>query len=174
MHFSTKQKQTHRQSRPVAAKGRRGWGEERVSRHKLVHTASKDMPAAQHRELSSVSCDKSQRKRMWKKCETHTDVKWKSLSRVRLFAIPWTVQPMEFSRLPEWLLEWGAFPFSRGSSQPRERTQVSRIAERFFTSWTTREATREDTHTHIHKKLNHFAVQQKLTSHCKSTILKFF
>ena len=93
MHFSTKQKQTHRQSRPVAAKGRRGWGEERVSRHKLVHTASKDMPAAQHRELSSVSCDKSQRKRMWKKCETHTDVKWKSLSHVRLFVIPWTVQP---------------------------------------------------------------------------------
>ena len=25
-------------------------------------------------------------------------------------------------------LEWVAFPFSRGSSQPRDRTQVSRIA----------------------------------------------
>ena len=35
------------------------------------------------------------------------------------------------------ILEWGAFPFSRGSSQPRDRTQVSRIANRFFTSWTT-------------------------------------
>ena len=31
------------------------------------------------------------------------------------------------------ILEWGAFPFSRGSSQPRDRTQVSRIANRFFT-----------------------------------------
>ena len=33
-----------------------------------------------------------------------------------------------------------AFPFSRGSSQPRDRTQVSRIAGKFFTSWATREA----------------------------------
>ena len=38
------------------------------------------------------------------------------------------------------ILEWIAFPFSRGSSQPRDRTQVSRIAGRFFTSWATREA----------------------------------
>ena len=32
------------------------------------------------------------------------------------------------------ILEWGAYPFSRGSSQPRNRTQVSCIAGRFFTS----------------------------------------
>ena len=38
------------------------------------------------------------------------------------------------------LLECIAFPFSRGSSQPRDRTQVSRIAGGFFTSWATREA----------------------------------
>ena len=31
-------------------------------------------------------------------------------------------------------LEWGAFPFSRGSSQPRVQTQVSHIAGGFFTS----------------------------------------
>ena len=31
------------------------------------------------------------------------------------------------------ILEWVAFPFSRGSSQPRDRTQVSRIAGGFFT-----------------------------------------
>ena len=37
------------------------------------------------------------------------------------------------------ILEWVAFPFSRGSSQPRDRTQVSCIAGRFFTSWATRE-----------------------------------
>ena len=30
-------------------------------------------------------------------------------------------------------LKWVAFPSSRGSSQPRDRTQVSRIAGRFFT-----------------------------------------
>ena len=38
------------------------------------------------------------------------------------------------------ILEWVAFPFSRGSSQPRDQTQVSSIADRFFTSWATREA----------------------------------
>ena len=32
----------------------------------------------------------------------------------------------------------GAFPFSRGSSQPRDRTLVSRIAGGFFTSWAIR------------------------------------
>ena len=37
------------------------------------------------------------------------------------------------------ILEWVAFPFSRGSSQPRDRTQVSHIAGGFFTSWATRE-----------------------------------
>ena len=31
-------------------------------------------------------------------------------------------------------------PSSRGSSQPRDRTQVSHIAGRFFTIWATREA----------------------------------
>ena len=38
------------------------------------------------------------------------------------------------------ILEWVAFPFSRGPSQPRDRTQVSCIAGGFFTSWSTREA----------------------------------
>ena len=38
------------------------------------------------------------------------------------------------------ILEEVAFPFSRGSSQPRDQTQVSRIAGGFFTSWATREA----------------------------------
>ena len=32
------------------------------------------------------------------------------------------------------ILEWVAFPFSRGSSQPRDQTQVSCIAGGFFTS----------------------------------------
>ena len=32
------------------------------------------------------------------------------------------------------ILEWVAFPFSKGSSQPRDQTQVSHIAGGFFTS----------------------------------------
>ena len=38
------------------------------------------------------------------------------------------------------ILEWAAIPFSRRSSWPRDWTQVSRIAGRFFTVWATREA----------------------------------
>ena len=37
------------------------------------------------------------------------------------------------------ILEWVAFSFSRGSSQPRDQTQVFHIAGEFFTSWATRE-----------------------------------
>ena len=38
------------------------------------------------------------------------------------------------------VLEWLVIPFSRGSSQRRDRTQVSCIAGVFFTNWATREA----------------------------------
>ena len=37
------------------------------------------------------------------------------------------------------VLEWIAISFSKGSSQPRDRTWVSCIAGRFFTAWATRE-----------------------------------
>ena len=64
-------------------------------------------------------------------------LKWKSLSCVWIFVTPpWTVHGILQTRI----LEWVAFPFSRGSSQPRDWTQVSCIAGRFFTSWATREA----------------------------------
>ena len=38
------------------------------------------------------------------------------------------------------ILEWVATPFSRGSSWPRDWTEVSGIAGRFFTIWATWEA----------------------------------
>ena len=58
--------------------------------------------------------------------------KWKSLSRVPLCDhIEYTVHGILQVRI----LEWVSFPFSRGSSQPRDRTQVSLIAGGFFTSW---------------------------------------
>ena len=38
------------------------------------------------------------------------------------------------------ILEWVASPFCRGSSQPRDWTQVSCIAGRFFTVWATRKS----------------------------------
>ena len=42
--------------------------------------------------------------------------------------------------LPAGMLEWIAIASSKGSSQPRDQTQVSHIAGGFFTIWATREA----------------------------------
>ena len=39
-----------------------------------------------------------------------------------------------------WILEWVAYPFSRGSSWPRNQTRVSCIAGGFFTNWGIRKA----------------------------------
>ena len=50
---------------------------------------------------------------------------------------PTLCDPMDYTLrgiLQPRILEWVAFPSSRGSSQPRDRTQVSCIAGRFFTS----------------------------------------
>ena len=58
---------------------------------------------------------------------------------------PTLCDPMDYTVhgiLQAGILEWVAFPFSRESSQPRDQTQVSHIAGRFFTSWATREAQR--------------------------------
>ena len=50
---------------------------------------------------------------------------------------PTLCDPMDYAVhgiLQAIILEWVAFPFSRRSSQPRDQTQVSRIAGGFFTS----------------------------------------
>ena len=59
-------------------------------------------------------------------------VKVKVAQCVQLFASPgnYTVHGILQARI----LEWVAFPFSGGSSQPRDQTQVPSIAGRFFTS----------------------------------------
>ena len=51
--------------------------------------------------------------------------------------------PMEYTVhgiLQARILEWVAFPFSGGSSQPGDQTQVSHTVGGFFTGWATREA----------------------------------
>ena len=62
-----------------------------------------------------------------------------------IFGIPWAVAcqaPVHWI-LQARILEWVAFPFSMGSSWPRDQTQVSCIASRFFTIWATWEAPEE-------------------------------
>ena len=54
----------------------------------------------------------------------------------RDFVTPWTVPGILQARI----LEWVAYPFSSGSSQPSYWTRVSCIAGGFFTTWATREA----------------------------------
>ena len=69
-------------------------------------------------------------------------VKVKSLSHVRLLATPWTIAyqaPPSTGVFQARVPEWGAIAFSRGSSQPRDRTMVSCITGRCFTIWATRE-----------------------------------
>ena len=58
-------------------------------------------------------------------------------------AMPWTVArqaPLSMRILQARRLEWVPMPSSRGSTQPRDPTQVSCIAGGFFIIWATREA----------------------------------
>ena len=67
--------------------------------------------------------------------------KCQSLCCVQLFATPWTVAPPGSSVrgiFQARILEWVAIPFSGGSSPPRDQSQVSCIAGRFFAIWTTK------------------------------------
>ena len=67
----------------------------------------------------------------------------KLLSCVRLFATPWTAAhqvPLSMRFFQGRILDLVAISFSRGSSQPRDQTQVSCTAGRSFTDWATREA----------------------------------
>ena len=68
-------------------------------------------------------------------------MKVKSLSRIQLFATPWTVAhqappSMEFSRQEYW--SGLPLPSPGESSQPRDRSRVSHIARWFFTIWASR------------------------------------
>ena len=116
--------------------------------------------------ISYVSC--IGRQVLYHKC--HLGVTWKFLSCVQLFVTPWTIGVVSLSliqrifptqgsnpALPHCrqilyqlshqgsprILEWAAYPFSSGSSQPRNRTGVSCTAGGFCTSWAIREATWE-------------------------------
>ena len=74
---------------------------------------------------------------------------WDKIDCIRLVKVkptqwcPTLCDPMEYTVhgiLQARMLEWVAFPFSRGSSQCRDWTQVSLSAGGFFTRWATKEA----------------------------------
>ena len=65
--------------------------------------------------ISIIKCIMYRKNEKWK---------WMSLSCIWLFVSPWTIHGI----LQAKILEWVVVPFSSGSSQPRDRTQVSHIA----------------------------------------------
>ena len=86
----------------------------------------------------------------------------KLLSHAPLFATPWTVAyqvppSMGFSRQEYW--SGLPLPSPGGSSQPRDWTQVSCIASRFFTSWAIREVLQEDTQM-LHRHMKRCSISQ--------------
>ena len=81
-------------------------------------------------------------------CSLTNDLLWKKVKMFITQSCPTLCDPMDCSPpgssvhgiLSARILEWVAIPFSRGSSQARDQTQVSCNASRFFTIWATREA----------------------------------
>ena len=75
---------------------------------------------------------------------TSVETKSKDSLKVKVAQLcPTLCDPMDYTLhgiLWARILEWVAIPFSRGSSQPRDQTQVFCIAGRFFTNWAIREA----------------------------------
>ena len=60
-----------------------------------------------------------------------------TMVKVKVAQCPTLCDPMDYTAhgiLQARILEWVAILFSRGSSQPRDRTQVSHLAGGFFTS----------------------------------------
>ena len=79
---------------------------------------------------------------IWEKCTYMYTREWKVKVKVAQLC-PTLFDSMDYTVhriLQARILEWVAFPFSRRSSQPRDQTQVSRIAGGFVTTWAIREA----------------------------------
>ena len=110
--------------------------------------------ASQHRDRTRISCTAGRFFTDWATREVHLEPlksikqKWLYWSAVLSHSVvsdslrPWTVAFQALLSpgiLQARMLEWVAIPSSRGSSQPRDRTQVSHIVGGFFTDWATRE-----------------------------------
>ena len=88
-----------------------------------------------------------------------------SLSRIWLFVTTWTEAhqaPLSMDSSRQRILEWVAISFSRGSSWPRDWTQVSHISGRFFTDWVTRAASIEGK---VKLKVKYLGGKPSLSSH---------
>ena len=114
-------------------------------RQRILNTISYSRGTSRPRDWTWASCVSCTGKRILYHCATWEALKGcctQSLNHVQL-CNPMDCSPPgppvhRFSRQEYW--RGLPYPPSRGSFPPRDRTQVSRFAGRFFTVWTTREA----------------------------------
>ena len=126
-----------------------------ITVHKLIYNnvvVSYDISISKKKKKTEKEGEKEGRKSEEGKCRKgETDEgrgRWRE--RQKLFSshsevtvaqsCPTLCDPMDYivhGILQARILEWVAFPFSRGFSQPRDGTQVSHIVDGFFTSWAT-------------------------------------
>ena len=89
--------------------------------------------SSKEKALDTVACTETNFSRLL--ATLSQKVKVKSLSHAQLFVTPWIVactkllRPWDFQGK---VLEWVAISFSRESSRPRDRTQVSHIVDRCY------------------------------------------
>ena len=88
--------------------------------------------SSQLRDRTRVSCIEGRFFTFWATGKIQVKATQSCLTRCN--PMDYTDHEILQARTPEWV------PFSRGSSQPGDRTQVSCIAGGFFTSWAIREA----------------------------------
>ena len=91
--------------------------------------------SSQPRDQTQVSCIAGGFFTVWATRKAQVKVKVAQSCPTLCDPIDYTVHGILQARI----LEWVAFLFSRGSSQPRDQNQVSHIAGGFLTSWATRE-----------------------------------
>ena len=107
--------------------------------HEILQERILEWVAVPFSRVSHQSKERSQKKNKNKKtCQLHLKVKVKVAQ-----LCPALCDPMDYTVpgiLQARTLEGVALPFSRGSSQPGNQTQVSLIPGGFLTSWATREA----------------------------------
>ena len=70
------------------------------------------------------------------------------------------------------ILKWIAFPFSRGSSQPRDRSQVSCIAGRFFINWAMHSQIANLFIYHLRQVRNYMKKKVKNNASCSAQFLR--
>ena len=133
------------------------------SAHIHIHTHTDVCPQFHRYHITSFL-----RKPYFRTLSSKWKVKVKSLSRVRLFATPWTVAYQAPPSMGFFRQEcWSGLPFPSPGDlpDPEIKTWVSHIAGRCFTVWATREATWKQCKTKKETSTQVFKIQHYIQIH---------